>query len=362
MHRKLAAGFSALLAISLLTRAQTVTLPDSICDAGSQVTKVSGSMALNFTEGPAVNRAGDLFFSEPNSSKIWKIPASGDMPTTPFIAASDGANGLAFDGLGKLVAAQQNKVTRFNADGSVAEVLAQSAGSLQLKNVNDLTFGTRGQLYFTNWDGGTVFYRDPSSGTTRVVAEGFTHSNGVFLVEEESLLFVNEDSPGIIYTYHVAEDGSLSQKTEFARANVTDGLRIDTHGNVYCASYGDKAIYVFNKSGESLGRIDLSAVAQYVTNCAFGGTDDRTLYITASNGVYAVGLKIPGRRVSTTVSTVQPRDFGIGRFRAQWHDDGIYTLQGRSVGGVTRDYRRLMNVPLIIVNADGRKSRVLKLR
>jgi gluconolactonase len=184
--------------------------------------------------------------------------------------------------------------------------LAQSvAGGLQLKNLNDLSMGTKGQLYCTNWDGGQVFYRNPSTGVTQVVASGYTHSNGVFLVEEDSVLFVNEDAPGIIYKYKVAANGTISGRTEFARANITDGLRLDMHGNVYCAAYGDKAFYVFNAAGVKLGKIDLSAVATNVTNCAFGGSDDKTLYMTTSNAVYKVALRIAGRRLSKLVTAVR---------------------------------------------------------
>ena len=307
---------ASVLAFSSLLSAQTITLPDSICKAGTVPIKYSGSMNLNFTEGPAVNAAGDLFFTEPNSSRIWKIPASGTIPTTPFISNSSGANGLTIDVQDRLVAAQQNKVTRYNADGSVQEVLAQSAGALQLKNINDLTMGTKGQLYFTNWDGGQVFYRDPVSGAVTVALSGFVHANGIFLIEEDSTIFINEDSPGIIYKYKVAANGALSNRTEFARANVADGLRIDIHGNVYCAANADKAVCVFNKAGVLLGKIDLSAVTQYTTNCAFGGAGDKTLYITTTNAVYKVDLQIPGRRLSTMLTAT------LGGFAARATADG----------------------------------------
>jgi gluconolactonase len=339
--------------ICFLCFGQKITLPDSICASDAEAVKVTGNLSLSNTEGPAVNSAGDLFFSEPNSSRLWKIPASGPNPTAPLIANSSTSNGSTIDVEDKLVTAQQNKVTRFNNDGTVAEVLAQSLGALQLKKVNDLTMGTRGQMYFTNWDGGQVFYRDPSTGVTREVASGYTHSNGVFLIEEDSTLFVNEDTPGIIYKYKVAADGSISKRTEFGRANVTDGLRIDTHGNVYCAAYGDKAIVVFNAVGAKLGTIDFSAVASNVTNCAFGGTDDKTLYVTTSNAVYKVQLKIPGRRLSKLALFVGPvRRAHSGRVTGACNSAGkgtiaLYALDGKLLGsyeehhgiGMSRLYR-----------------------
>jgi outer membrane protein assembly factor BamB len=198
-------------------------------------------------------------------------------------------------------------------------MLAQTGGALQLKNINDLTMGTKGQLYFTNWDGGQVFYRDPTTGTTSVALSGFVHANGIFLVEEDSMIYINEDSPGIIYKYKVGASGALTNRTEFARANVSDGLRVDIHGNVYCAANADKTVCVFNKAGALLGKIDLSAVTQYTTNCAFGGAGDKTLYITGSNAVYKVDLQIPGRRLSTMTGTLggfaaRPAAFGGYRF------------------------------------------------
>jgi gluconolactonase len=324
--------FSLIVGLGSICAAQSINLPDSICAKNTPVVKVTGTLALGGTEGPAVNSAGDLYFSEPNASKIWKIPASGTIPSQPFISNSNTANGNTIDVQERLVTAQLDKVTRFNADGTVAEVLAQSAGALQLQKVNDLTMGTNGQMYFTNWSGGQVFYRDPTTGITRVVASGYSHANGVFLIEEDSTLFVNEDNPGIIYKYKVAADGSISKRTEFGRANIADGLRIDTHGNVYCAAYGDKSIVVFNAAGVKLGTIDFSAVASNVTNCAFGGTEDKVLYVTTSNAVYKVQLKISGRRLSTIATPI--RSAGYSPVIAKPGIDGpvaAYTLDGKII-------------------------------
>lgn len=290
------------LALCCAVVAQTVSLPDSICKAGTVPVKYSGNINLNFTEGPAADAAGDLFFTAPNSSQIWKIPASGAIPAAPFLSNTNGAEGLTFDAQDRLVAGQHGMLTRYNADGSVDEVLAQATASMQFGNINDLTMGTQGQIYFSN-SGSQVFYRDPTTGTVSVAATGFAYSNGIFLVEEDSMMYVDDNGgTNLIYKYHVTANGALSNRTQFATVNVPDGIRVDIDGNVYCAANGDKTVVVFNKSGVLLGKIDLSAVTQYTTNCAFGGPGNKTLYITGSNAVYAVTMQIPGRRLSTMIT------------------------------------------------------------
>ncbi len=300
-HSTLTVAAAVLVFWGMLS-AQTVSLPDSICKAGTVPVKYSGNMNLNFTEGPAANAAGDLFFTAPNSSQIWEIPASGTIPTTPYLSNTNGAEGLTFDAQDRLVAGQHGMLTRYNADGSVQEVLAQATASMQFGNINDLTMGTQGQIYFTN-SGSQVFYRDPTTGTVSVAASGFAYSNGIFLVEEDSMMYiVDNGGTNLIYKYHVAPNGALSNRTQFAAVNVPDGIRVDIDGNVYCAANGDKTVCVFNKSGVQLGKVDLSAVTQYTTNCTFGGVGNKTLYITGSNAVYAVDLQIPGRRLSTMIT------------------------------------------------------------
>jgi hypothetical protein len=200
---------------------------------------------------------------------------------------------------------------------------------------------------------------------------GYTHSNGIFLIEEDSTLFVNEDAPGIIYKYKVAADGSISKRTEFGRANVTDGLRIDTHGNVYCAAYGDKAIVVFNAAGAKLGTIDFSAVASNVTNCAFGGTDDKTLYVTTSNAVYKVQLKIPGRRLSKLAVSVGPiRWVNSGRVTGAGNSAGkgkvaLYAVDGRLLGSYEENHaiaRTLLHRGVLIARySNGSTQRIVGL-
>ena len=306
---------------SAQTEYGVVQLPSSLAEAGTKVLGVHNvnpttKAYLGFSEGPAVDSSGNLFFTEfdPSTnlkSTIWKVTPGGQ--ASVFYYSTEGSNGMEFDPEWHLVAAQVEALMRFNADGSHT-ILAASGNGVDLKRINDLSIGTGGAMYFTNHaTGNNVFFRSVD-GKIKTLT-GFTTPNGVEWIEEKKIVFVNFALPaGKVMKYKVNDDMSLSGGVEFASMNMPDGITADEQGNLYVASYREGAISVFDSTGKTLGKITLTGAnpsdkdqTGNTSNCSFGGEGNRTLYIAGDGGAYKVQLKVAGRRRPVSVSLL-PRN------------------------------------------------------
>jgi gluconolactonase len=135
---------------------------------------------------------------------------------------------------------------------------------------------------------GQGVYRVSTDGTVHLEDGGNSAPNGVELSPDERVLYVSYTSLNQIFRFSVAADGALSAKTSFASGvSVPDGMCVDSGGNLYVASLG--GIAVFDPTGRRLGAISLT---QTPTNCAFGGTDQGTFFITARSSL--IGAPAPG--------------------------------------------------------------------
>jgi sugar lactone lactonase YvrE len=294
----------------------TVQLPLALADVGAKVLGVlnqnpTSKSILGYSEGPAVDSLGNLFFTEFDpavnlKSTIWKVPPTGT--ATVFYTSTEGSNGLEFDPQGRLVAAQDGAIRRFNADGS-RTALAISGNGVDLKRTNDLSIANSGAMYFTNHaTGNNVFYLG-TDGKVKTFT-GFDVPNGVEWIEERKTVFVTfAITNGKVMKYIAKDDGTLIGGIEFASVPEPDGLTADEQGNLYVASYHDGAIMVFDSTGKSLGKIVVKSAntsdlnqSGNTSNCVFGGPGLKTLYITGDGGAYKVELKVPGRKRPTPLS------------------------------------------------------------
>jgi len=262
---------------------------------GAQVTKLSGG--FSFTEGPACDADGNVYFTDiPNERiLIW----STDGKLTTFRAKSGGANGLYFDTHGNLFVCEggSRRVTRISPDGRVT-VLADQYQGKKLNSPNDLWVTPAGGVYFTDprygkdsrieQDGFHVYYL-PAGGKKLIrVLDNLVKPNGIVGTADGQRLYVTDAGGGKTYVYKIQSDGSLTERKLIAPIGA-DGMTLDEHGNLFLARGG---VHVVNADGKEIATI---AVPESPSNVCFGGKDRGTLFITARKGLYAIKMNVRGQ-------------------------------------------------------------------
>jgi len=259
---------------------------------------------FTFTEGPRW-RPGDgvLLFTDVTASTIHRLtpPAAIDVFRTP----SDMANGLANDINGDLLACEHEgrRVSRTDGVGTVTTVVSTYMGDA-FSSPNDLAVRSDGVIYFTDPPFGLADPMDREiafNGLYRVSggiptaewmgAAATTGPNGVVLSPDETTLYMADSLAGEVLAFDVAPNGSLSNERVFATGlTIPDGMCVDVTGNIYVATWAG-TVQIFSPAGDNWGSI---AFPRLPTNCAFGGADARTLYVTAQEGLYEVAMTLPG--------------------------------------------------------------------
>jgi gluconolactonase len=272
-----------------------------------------------FTEGPTVSAEGDVYFTETTSRRIMKFSKG---VLTTFRTNTNAANGLVFDRRWRLVAcegARENpRVTRMDLKSGQIEVLARGYLGKPLNSPNDVTIDGRDRLYFTDPGGpGTsaVYRIDPDGKLTRILfAPAIQRPNGIVISPDDRTLYLvesNREEGGarMIRAYDLSPDGTPSNMRvhyNFYPGRSADGMSIDSQGNVYAAGGLNRprgssetldtkpGIHVISPQGKLLRHIPIPE--DTVTNCAFGGEDLRTLYVTAGKTLFRFRTEIPGTR------------------------------------------------------------------
>ena len=231
---------------------------------------------------------GNILFTDiPNNRIMVYNPASGRVGV--FREPSGRANGLEFDAQGRLLACEGDstdggrRVSRTEKDGSVV-ALADSYNGKRLNSPNDLHLDSRGNI-------------------TRVL-DDVQRPNGILISADNKTLYLadnNNEEGGnkTLNAYDILSDGRVANKRilhDFAPGRGIDGMAIDAEGNIYAtAGSGDQAgVYVFSPQGKQLTFIK---TPEDPTNCAFGGPDRSTLYITAGQSLYRIRLNARGRLI-----------------------------------------------------------------
>ena len=277
---------------------------------------------LAFTEGPAADAAGNIYFTEFINRRILKLSGKGGFAT--FRENSNGANGLVFDDRGRLIACEAGdrrggvppRVTRTDLATGQVEVLAQQHEGKPLNAPNDVTIDGQGRLYFTDQgQAGAVYRIDPTGRVSRILATpDIEKPNGVMISPDDRTLYLVESNQAergarMIRAYDLDPDGTVHNMRVFHNfypGRSADGLCIDTRGNLYAAAGLHQrrgtsetldtrpGVHVLSPAGKLLDYIPIPE--DTVTNCAFGGADMRTLYVTAGKTLYQVRTEIPGLR------------------------------------------------------------------
>jgi gluconolactonase len=356
--RKFLVWAGALWIAPAVQSAHQVSLPASLAAPGTQVVDVH--VGLSYSEGPAIDPAGNLFFSENpdvDTGRIWKITPQG--AKTVYKKPSRGSNGLEFDNAGRLHICMLDSMLRVEPDGQTGvTVLHASKAGASIGRVNDVSVNSAGALFFTNLNGNTLFFRNTAGAiTTRM----FNGVNGVEWIEEKSIVYVA--SGGLQKCKVDNAAGTLSDCVAFISGNngATDGLTVDVRGNVWRANWGQGKIYVNDSSGMELGSITIDAAPvpgqRYsngaggnASNCHFGGPDLKTLYITGDGGLYKIDLLVAGRRRPHWPTAISPT-----LRPAAGH--GAVLRAGDRVGDPARFLLQSGN-GAAVVGADGRRENI----
>jgi sugar lactone lactonase YvrE/enterochelin esterase-like enzyme len=252
-----------------------------------------------FTEGPAANAKGELFFNDIPNRKAYRVGLDGKVSL--FLSDTKGANGQAFGPDGRLyaVATPEAKVLAYEPDGkdeTKATVIAEGIRG------NDLVVAHNGNVYVTEptpagGNASKVWLIKPN-GEKREVDSGLRFANGVTLSPDQTLLYVDDSRAHWVYSYQVQPDDGLQDKQRYywlhvpdtAEDSGADGMRVDRDGRLYVATA--MGIQVCDQAGRVNAIIPTPN--RRVANLCFGGPNGDTLYATCGDRVYKRKLKVQG--------------------------------------------------------------------
>jgi len=271
-----------------------------LVESGDPERLVSG---FQFLEGPIWLPDGSLLFSDIPANRIYRWTEDGGAQV--WREPSGNSNGLTLDRTGRLVACEHSnrRVTRTERDGSIT-VLADSYQGKRLNSPNDVVVKSDGTIYFTDPPYGIEpnEKEQPCNGVYRILPNGelqrllddFDRPNGLAFSPDESILYIDDSPRRHVRSFDVRADGSLEDRGVLAdmdhpQPGSPDGMKVNESGHLFVT--GATGVWVFEPDGTLLGVI---APPERPANCAWGGTDRKTLYMTAQTSLYRVRVKVAG--------------------------------------------------------------------
>jgi gluconolactonase len=294
---------------------------DRILPRGTTVEKLAGG--FQFIEGPVWHPDGYLLFSDPNANTIYRWTPDGSVSV--FRSKSGytgvdigeyhqpGSNGLTLDRNGLLTIDEHGnrRVTRLERTGKIT-VLADRYDGKRLNSPNDLVYRSDGTLYFTDPPFGLPkAFDDPrkelpfsgvymaKDGRVTLLTKELSGPNGIAFSPDERYLYVDnwDLERKVLMRYEVNGDGTIANGKVFydftrdPEPVALDGIKVDQQGNVYVSAPG--GVWILSPAGKALGRI---VPPEHDANFTFGDGDGKSLYLTASTGLYRVRVSVPGIR------------------------------------------------------------------
>jgi gluconolactonase len=320
------------MAISaMLVSGQTGSNPDLYDNLNTEaylgvpevVTRINDEQV--FTEGPAVDRQGNVYFTNIQVSKILKWdPLKNSLSV--YRTGSNSANGLRFNMKGELLVCegQPGRLTRIDMNTGKVTVLADQFRGKGLQSLNDLDFDSRGRIFFSSRaaepdlqkeNKRSVYRVDPDGKIHQLLTEPLIHMpNGIVVSPDEKTLYVieahsNENYNRNILAFDLHEDGSISNRRvhfNFYPGRSGDGMCIDREGNLYVAAGLHQrrgtsetldthpGIHVISPEGKLVAFRETPE--DTITNCTFGGDDLKTLYVTCGSYLLSIRTRIPGKK------------------------------------------------------------------
>jgi gluconolactonase len=307
-----------------------VPLPEGLV---AKQTVAAPAAVVCFLEGPAVDAAGNVFFSDIAGNRILKMDANGAVTT--FRADSGRTNGNCFDAEGRLISCEggeqgpgRRRIVRTDMKTGDVTVLTDRYEGKRYNSPNDCCVDARGRVWFTDprygadrsdleMDVEAVYRIDTAGKVTRVLTQKeIDRPNGIAVAPDDRTLYVIDSHPKEggnrkIWAFDLAADGSLSRQRvvyDFGKGRGGDGMRIDLDGNLWVAAGINRprgnpgesldvaaGVYVISPAGKLLGRVLIPE--DLITNVAFGGPGRKTLYVTAGRTLYHFPVNVPGYAV-----------------------------------------------------------------
>ena len=278
-----------LAAISSTSLAQDMPLSQILIEGEEWKLVAEG---YQFTEGPAVDAAGNLFFVDVPTSKILKVDTkSGSV--SEFVTDSGKASGLMFGSDGRLYACQSanRQVVAYDKEAKPTVIATDL-------DVNDLVVSRKGDIYVTDYKNSRVWHISPE-GKKQIVDEGIAKPNGVILWPDEQTLVVSDNAGGSLWAFRIGEGGKLEHKQPYYTLELgpqkspsqADGMTVDVAGRLFVAT--SQGLQVFDPSARLAG-ILLKPQKKFLSNVAFAGEKLDTLYVTCADKVYSRKLKTQG--------------------------------------------------------------------
>ncbi|MDJ1498007.1 SMP-30/gluconolactonase/LRE family protein [Cytophagaceae bacterium DM2B3-1] len=286
---------------------QTVqTIADSTSGSGIIATQAKPQLVSNqfsFTEGPAVDKKGNVYFTDQPNNKIWKYDTEGKLSV--FMENSGRSNGMYFDQKGNLIscADENNQLWSISPQGKVTVLLKDFQGHT-FNGPNDVWVDKSGGIYFTdpyyqrpywkrqspdpNLGGEKLYYLPKGASAAILLDDTFKQPNGLIGTADGKILYVADIGDNKTYKYEIAGNGVLKNRQLFVNQG-SDGMTIDNQGNVYLTGNG---VTVYNKEGQKIEHIPIQA--KWTANVCFGGKEKNLLFITASESVYTLKMQVKG--------------------------------------------------------------------
>ncbi|WPB58437.1 SMP-30/gluconolactonase/LRE family protein [Xylophilus sp. GOD-11R] len=269
-----------------------------------------GHATDSFLEGPVVDAQGQLYVADIPFGRIFRIDAAGGWT---LVAEYDGEpNGMKFVDAGTLLITDyRNGLMRLDIASGRVEPWLDRRNSERFKGVNDLVFDTQGNLYFT--DQGQTGLHDPTgrlyrlrpSGQLDLLLANVPSPNGVALSPDQKVLYLAVTRGNCVWRVPLLPDGSVAKVSQFFTSygpSGPDGLAVDERGRLLVANPGLGYVWVLNTRAEP-ELVLRGAPGASITNMAFGGEGQRTLYVTDSThgavlraepGAAGLPLAVPG--------------------------------------------------------------------
>ena len=327
------ASLAMFAAISSTLYAQVVDLrqaspPTALLASEAKVTVAAG---VCFLEGPAVDAAGNVYFSDISGNRILKRDPAGTVTT--FRADSGRTNGNTFDAQGRLISCEgaengpggRRRIVRTDLSTGKVEVLTERYEGKRYSSPNDVVVDPQGRIWFSDplyapdrsimeHEHEAVYRIDVDGSVHRVITQpAIGRPNGLAITPDGQTLYlvdsnyIRPDGNRKIWAFDIGADGSVSKQRQvfdFGRGRGGDGMRLDEKGNLWVAAgistprtANESAdvptgIYVISPRGELLGRIPIPE--DVITNLAFGGPDKKMLLVTAGKTLYQIPTDVAG--------------------------------------------------------------------